>query len=91
VGFHVSQTRRGGGTVPDHLVQPAARDHVRMRGTDGDPPRCVALDGVVGQHTGCAIYEGRPQPCRDFEPSRPGAPNPHCDAARARHGLAPLR
>lgn len=33
----------------------------------------------------------RPEPCRDFAPSwENGVHNPHCDRARAAHGLAPL-
>lgn len=64
---------------------------VRMRGTDDAPPRCVALDGDVGQAVRCTIYEQRPGPCRDFAPYAPlGIGDDACDRARRRHGLSPL-
>jgi len=53
--------------------------------------RCVALQGRVGNLVECGIYENRPSPCRDFEPSfEGGEKNSRCDKARAAHGLAPL-
>lgn len=62
-----------------------------MKGTEKHPPRCEALEGTLGVHVGCAIYDQRPPPCREFEPSyENGVPNPGCDAARIRIGLRPL-
>lgn len=90
VGFADWQTARRGGTVPDALVEPWIRGHVRMRGTAGAPPRCVALDGVVGRHTSCTIHGRHPVPCQELVPSSPERPNPYCDDARRAHGLVPL-
>jgi Fe-S-cluster containining protein len=62
-----------------------------MAGTEKSWPRCVALDGQVGECVRCTIYEKRPSPCRDFAPSwQNGVRNERCDAARAAHGLPPL-
>jgi Fe-S-cluster containining protein len=62
-----------------------------MRGTDAAPPRCVALEGEIGQAVACAIYLRRPSPCRDFAPyAALGMGEDACDRARARHGLRPL-
>lgn len=85
---HVEPT----GLVPAWLVVPAASpNHVRARGTVGPDPRCVALDGEVGQRARCTIYERRPPPCRDYAASyEDGTQNPWCDRAREAHGLAPL-
>ncbi len=77
--------------VPPEMTVPLTATLVRMRGTDGGPPRCVALDGVVGSAVRCSIYERRPGPCRDFAPYAPlGMGDDACDSARRRHGLLPL-
>ena len=78
--------------MPPWLVVPSqTRDHVRVRGTLGAEPRCIALDGEVGVRVACTIYDRRPPPCRDFGASyEQGVHEPACDAARARHGLPPL-
>lgn len=58
---------------------------------DPERPRCIALGGEIGKEVECTIYENRPTPCRDFTASfENGEPNPRCDQARARYGLAPL-
>lgn len=77
--------------VPRWLVVPTnPPGHAALRGTLGIERRCEALSGEVGVSTGCRFYANRPSPCRAFQPSRPSAINPYCDAARARYGLSPL-
>ncbi len=77
--------------VPLALTVPVTANLLRMRGTDEAPPRCIALDGVVGQAVRCTIYEQRPGPCHDFAPYAPlGIGDDACDRARRRFGLAPL-
>jgi Fe-S-cluster containining protein len=62
-----------------------------MRGTSGENPRCIALQGIIGIGVHCAIYEHRASVCRDFPASfHNGEPNERCDQARAAWGLAPL-
>jgi Fe-S-cluster containining protein len=64
---------------------------VRMRGSDAAAPRCVALDGVIGEAVSCSIYRERPGPCREFAPAAPlGLGDDACRRARRRHGLPPL-
>ena len=58
---------------------------VAFAGTERQPPRCVHLDGVVGEKTGCRIYEQRPHPCREVQPG-----DEKCQQARAAHGMPPL-
>lgn len=67
-------------------------EHVRiMAGTEGPPGRCVALEGRIGHHVTCSIYDGRGSLCREFNPTNPdGEPNDACDEARRAHGLPPL-
>ena len=77
--------------VPLAMVVPVTKSLYRMRGTDASQPRCVALEGEIGQCVRCAIYERRPGPCRDFAPYAPlGIGDDACDRARRRHGLQPL-
>ena len=77
--------------VPEALTVPLTATLVRMCGTDAAPPRCIALEGDVGQRVSCTIYACRPGPCRDFAPYAPlGLGDDACDRARRRHGLTPL-
>ena len=85
VDFSVYETQSEGGSMPDGLWVPVTDGISRMRGTDHSRPRCAALYGPVGQKATCGIYEWRPSPCREFEEGSDA-----CDAARRRHGLAPL-
>ena len=82
----------------DHPVPMALVEDLndRMRGMKGTTvkhrPRCVALDGRIGESVGCRIYSHRPTPCRAFEASyEDGTRRPRCDEARLAHGLRPLR
>jgi hypothetical protein len=62
-----------------------------MNGTNQLQPRCVALEGKVGEWASCAIYEKRPSPCSELQPAWiNGEPSPQCDKARIAHGLPPL-
>ena len=92
VDFHCADLSSAPGSgVPLALTVPMTATLVRMRGTDEAPPRCVALEGEIGQQVRCTIYDVRPGPCRDFAPYAPlGIGDDACDRARRRHGLAPL-
>lgn len=92
VDFHCSDVATADNPgVPVKLTVALTATLVRMHGTDDAPPRCVALEGRIGQQVRCAIYEQRPGPCRDFAPYAPlGIGDDACDRARRRHGLAPL-
>lgn len=80
-----------GGCVPDGLAVELGHSTCRLRGTDHASPRCAALVGTVGSQVSCGIHEWRPSPCREFGLRAPhGVGDDACDAARRRHGLAPL-
>ena len=77
--------------VPVELTEPVGPHRMAMKGADTCPPRCVALQGQVGQTATCSIHAVRPSPCRDFERSwAHGEPNDRCDASRLAFGLPPL-
>lgn len=81
-----------GGRVPAGLTEPVSAPLVCMRGTAGAPSRCVALRGTIGDAVSCAIYEFRPDACREFAPlAAVGRGDEACNDARRRHRLPPLR
>ncbi len=74
-----------------HVVAARTDRHVILKGTEGDAPRCDALEGVVGHRTRCGLYRYRPTPCRDVRASyEDGVHDASCHEARVRHGLPPL-
>jgi Fe-S-cluster containining protein len=92
VSFHWWETERFlGGATPAGLTVKVTEHRVAMAGTDRRPPRCVALEGQIGEAVHCSIYAQRPSPCREFKPSwADGTRSERCDKARAAHGLPPL-
>ena len=91
VDFARDEAAAAGGRVPDGLADEITPRLWRMRGTDHQPPRCAALAGRIGVAAHCAIHAERPSPCREFGARAPlGIGDEACDAARRRHGLAPL-
>jgi Fe-S-cluster containining protein len=92
VAFHWSEADASlGGLVPPELAEALDPHRLVMRGTQASKPRCVALQGTVGQAAHCGIYERRPSVCREVEPAwESGRPSPQCDKARMAHGMQPL-
>ncbi|MCB9665432.1 MAG: YkgJ family cysteine cluster protein [Alphaproteobacteria bacterium] len=91
VSFYWAESRAGGGSVPDGLVEQVGPWRAAMQGTSQAAPRCAALLGTVGESVRCSIYEDRPSPCHELKASwEDGLPDDKCDRARQRHGLAPL-
>lgn len=77
--------------VPPELVEQVSPFLCAMIGTNSAQPRCVALQGVVGNQVSCLIYNFRPTACREFAIS--GQNNQSydlCEQARKNWGLRPL-
>jgi hypothetical protein len=92
VEFHRGELETEEGTVPHALAEPRTSTTVCMKGTDRQPPRCIALQGVIGTSVTCIIYSSRPGPCREFAPlAAVWRGDEACDEARRRHGLPPLQ
>ncbi|OHC64920.1 MAG: hypothetical protein A2040_08600 [Rhodocyclales bacterium GWA2_65_19] len=92
VSFHIEEVDDvSGGRVPAGLVESVAGQLACMRGTATAPRRCVALRGRIGEAVSCAIYEFRPDACREFAPlAAVGRGDEACNEARRRHQLPPL-
>lgn len=74
-----------GGQVPHGLTEQLTPNMRCMKGTSQSSPRCVALDGEIGQRVGCRIYPLRSSTCHALV-----AGDDQCQRARQRHGLPPL-
>ncbi|MFO6297792.1 YkgJ family cysteine cluster protein [Rahnella selenatireducens] len=91
VSFYWAESEEAGGLVPQALTEQVTPFLSCMKGTNSKTPRCVALEGEVGQSVSCSVYLNRPTPCREFDQSGlNGVANQACDRARARYGLPPL-
>jgi Fe-S-cluster containining protein len=98
VSFYWAEADPGhGGTIPPELTEDLTPVLSCMKGTNRPQPRCAALIGEIGQAVRCAIYEGRPSPCREFgvDWTAEGlrfTPEDlaRCNQARAAWGLPPL-
>ncbi|MFZ4552459.1 MAG: YkgJ family cysteine cluster protein [Aquabacterium sp.] len=82
VSFYWAEATDGGGAIPVELTEPLNAHLCCMQGTSSKHPHCAALQGHVGQHVACGIYEVRPEPCRLVT-----AGDPQCLKARAAYGL----
>jgi uncharacterized protein len=81
-----------GGTVPAYMTEKLNDFRRAMKGMSGSNPRCIALQGTIGEQVYCSIYELRASACREFPVSWEfGAPNERCDQARMAWGLPPLQ
>lgn len=59
-------------------------EHVRWLKREPAAGRCVALDGRIGQRVSCAVYELRPNSCREFERG-----SDRCRAVRRMYRIEP--
>ena len=91
VDFAREEWEPEGGRVPEGLADEITPTLCRLRGTDRQPPRCAALVGTIGEQVHCGIQAERRGPCGGFGAGAAvGVGDEACDAARRRHGLAPL-
>lgn len=92
VSFHRSELSDGQCSgVPVAMAVFEVNNTMRMRGTDDASPRCIALQGTVGEAVRCGIYADRPSPCREFGAlAEIGIYERACNRARAMHGLPAL-
>ena len=91
VSFYQGETDITGGVVPVEMTEKVNDFIACMKGTNQKQPRCIKLQGEIGQSVACSIYTQRPSTCREFDPLLPdGEHNDACDRARATYGLPPL-
>ena len=80
VSFYWAEAVQRG--LPEALYEPLTPVMACMAGTNSKTPRCVALQGEVGQAVRCGVYDLRTSPCRELQPG-----DDKCQRARAAHRL----
>lgn len=83
--FRVSFYWAEGENMPADYVQPLTAVYSCMQGTNQAQPRCIALEGVVGEQVSCGMYEQRSSSCKEVQTG-----DAQCNKARAAHGMIPL-
>lgn len=83
--FRVSFYWAEGEAIPDQLIEPLTSVYSCMAGTNAKQPRCMALDGEIGQQVACSIYAQRSSSCKEVEVG-----DSQCFKARTAYGLIPL-
>lgn len=83
--FRVSFYWAEGEALPEGMVEPITPVYSCMKGTNQSKPRCIALEGDIGQQISCGIYQHRSSSCKEVQ-----AGDEQCEKARAAHKLIPL-
>lgn len=83
--FRVSFYWAEGEGMPSDYVEPLTAVYSCMKGTNQQQPRCIALEGTVGQQVSCSMYQSRSSSCKEVQ-----AGDSQCAKARHAHGLIPL-
>lgn len=71
--------------MPSDYVEQLTAVYSCMQGTNQKQPRCIALNGVIGQQVSCTMYEQRSSSCKEVQ-----AGDTQCAKARQAHNLIPL-
>jgi uncharacterized protein len=83
--FRVSFYWAEGLNLPEHYTEPVNAVYSCMSGTNQAQPRCIALEGEIGQQVGCSVYAARSSSCQQVQ-----AGDSQCNKARAAYNLIPL-
>ena len=83
--YRVSFYWAEGENLPEHMVEPLTSVYSCMSGTNQPQPRCIALEGEVGKHVSCSVYEHRSSSCKEVQ-----AGDTQCLKARKAAGLIPM-
>ena len=71
--------------MPEHYTEPVTSVYSYMAGTNQKNPRCVALEGKIGEQVSCGMYELRSSSCKEVQIA--GA---QCNKARMAHNMIPF-
>ena len=83
VSFYWAEAEARG--LHDEWVEQVNAVYGCMAGTNRPEPRCVVLQGKIGENVACGAYDRRPSTCRELQ-----AGDDKCQKARARHALHPV-
>lgn len=71
--------------MPEEYVEPLTAVYSCMKGTNQKQPRCIALEGEVGQQVSCGMYAARSSSCKEVKIA-----DEQCNKARLAHQMIPL-
>lgn len=71
--------------MPEHYTEPVTAVYSCMAGTNQNNPRCIALEGTVGEQVSCGMYELRSSSCREVQVA-----DAQCNKARLAHHMIPF-
>ena len=83
--FRVSFYWAEGIAMPEDYVEPLTAVYSCMQGTNQKNPRCVALEGRIGEQVSCGMYEARSSSCKEVQIA-----DSQCNKARIAHQMIPL-
>lgn len=83
--FRVSFYWAEGLNMPEHYTEPVTPIYSCMKGTNQKKPRCIALQGVVGERVSCGMYEQRSSSCKEVQIA-----DDQCNKARIAHKMIPF-
>lgn len=83
--FRVSFYWAEGLNMPEDHVEPLTSVYSCMKGTNQANPRCIALQGTIGEQVSCGMYEARSSSCKEVQIA-----DEQCNKARLAHQMIPL-
>ena len=83
--FRVSFYWAEGIPMPEHYTEPVTSVYSCMAGTNQKNPRCVALEGTIGEQVSCGMYELRSTTCKEVQVA-----DAQCNKARIAHNMLPF-
>lgn len=83
--FRVSFYWAEGIAMPDDYIESLTPVYSCMKGTNQNNPRCIALQGTVGEQVSCGMYEQRSSSCKEVQIA-----DAQCNKARIAHNMIPF-
>ncbi|APX61599.1 YkgJ family cysteine cluster protein [Acinetobacter schindleri] len=83
--FRVSFYWAEGIPMPEHYTEPVTSVYSCMAGTNQKNPRCIALQGTIGEQVSCGMYELRSTSCKEVQVA-----DAQCNKARIAHNMIPF-
>lgn len=71
--------------MPEHYTEPVTAVYSCMAGTNQNNPRCITLEGTVGEQVSCGMYELRSSSCKEVQVA-----DAQCNKARLAHHMIPF-
>ena len=71
--------------MPEHYTEPVTSLYSCMVGTNQQNPRCIALQGKIGEQVSCGMYEQRSSSCKEVRIA-----DDQCNKARHAYNMIAL-